>query len=214
MKEIYLDHAATTYLDPRVEKEMQPFWQKIFANPGSLHSPGLRAKEAVKKARENIAKIINAEPKEIIFTSGGTESINLAIKGVALQKKVGHIITTQIEHPAVLSTCAYLEKLGFAVTYLPVDQYGLIHPNQVEKSIRSDTILISIMYANNEIGTIEPIAEIGKLVQQYKIPFHTDACQAGSLELDVEKLKVDMLTLNGSKIYGPKGIGILFKKKN
>ena len=213
MKEIYLDHAATTYLDPRVEKAMGPFWQNVFANPGSLHSPGLRAKEAVKKARETIAKIINAEPKEIIFTSGGTESINLAIKGIALQKKAGHIITSQIEHPAVLSTCAYLEKLGFAVTYLPVDQYGLIQPDQVEKAIQSNTILISIMYANNEIGTIEPIAEIGKIAKKHKILFHTDACQAaGALNLNVKKLNVDLMTLNGSKIYGPKGIGILYKR--
>ena len=214
MTPLYLDHASTTPVDPAVLKAMQPYFSKIYANPSSIHAAGQEAKEAVEEARKKVAEILHCLPEEIIFTSGGTESINLALKGIALQKKKGHIITSQIEHPAVLETCRYLERKGYKVTYLPVDKFGLVSPAEVKKALRSETILISIMYANNEIGTIEPILEIGKLAQLYKIPFHTDACQTGSLELDVEKLKVDMLTLNGSKIYGPKGIGILFKKKN
>src|SRR3989338_4813245 len=214
MNPIYLDHASTTPVDPAVLKAMQPYYNKIYANPSSIHAAGQEAKEAVEEARKKVAEILHCLPEEIIFTSGGTESINLALKGIALPKKKGHIITSQIEHPAVLETCRYLERKGYKVTYLSVDKFGLISPAEVKKALRSETILISIMYANNEIGTIEPILEIGKLAQLYKIPFHTDACQTGSLELDVEKLKVDMITLNGSKIYGPKGIGILYKKKN
>ncbi|MDO8656968.1 MAG: cysteine desulfurase family protein [Nanoarchaeota archaeon] len=214
MNPIYLDHASTTPVDPAVLKAMQPYYNKIYANPSSIHAAGQEAKEAVEEARKKVAEILHCLPEEIIFTSGGTESINLALKGIALPKKKGHIITSQIEHPAVLETCRYLERKGYKVTYLSVDKFGLISPAEVKKALRSETILISIMYANNEIGTIEPILEIGKLAQQYKIPFHTDACQAGLLELDVEKIKVDMMTLNGSKIYGPKGIGILYKKNN
>jgi len=213
-KTIYLDHAATTYLDPRVKKAMEPFWEEKYGNPGSLHQKGLEASTALQKARETIAKIINCKSTEIIFTGGGTESINLAIKGVALAKSKGHLITSKIEHPAVLETCQYLEKKGFTITYLDVDEYGLINPKDVEKNIRADTILITIMYANNEIGTIEPLAEIGKIAQKNKILFHTDACQAaGALELDVEKINVDLMTINGSKIYGPKGIGLLYRKQ-
>ena|SRR3989344_4286892 len=213
MTPIYLDHASTTAVDSQVIQAMQPYFSKIYANPSSIHAAGQEAKEAVEEARKKVATILHCLPEEIIFTSGGTESINLALKGIAFQKKKGHIITSQIEHPAVLETCRYLETKGLKVTYLPVDKFGLVSAAEVKKALRSDTILISIMYANNEIGTIEPILEIGKLVQQYKIPFHTDACQAGSLELDVEKMKVDLMTLNSSKIYGPKGIGILYKKK-
>lgn len=214
-KNIYLDHAATTYLIPPVVKAMQPYFEKFYANPSSLHSPGLQVKTAVNSARQTIAGILNAQPTEIIFTGGGTESINLAIKGVALHKSKGHIITSKIEHPAVLSTCNYLEKKGFSVTYLDVDKYGSISLSELEKSICSDTILISIMYANNEIGTIEPIAEIGKIARKHNILFHTDACQAaGASELDVKKLEADLMTINGSKIYGPKGVGILYKRTN
>ncbi len=213
MTPIYLDHASTTPVAPEVAKAMQPYFSKIYANPSSIHAAGQKAKEAVEEARQKIAKILHCFPEEIIFTSGGTESINLALKGIAFPKKKGHIITSQIEHPAVLETCKYLETAGFKVTYLSVDKFGLVSPSEVRKALRNDTILISLMYANNEIGTIEPITEIGKLAQQYKIPFHTDACQAGSLELDVEKLKVDLMTLNASKIYGPKGVGILYKRK-
>lgn len=214
MKPIYLDHASTTPVDPQVLKAMHPYFSKIYANPSSIHEAGQKAKVAVEEARKKIANISHCLPEEIIFTSGGTESINLALKGIAFQKKNGHIITSQIEHPAVLETCKYLEIKGFKVTYLPVDKFGLVSLHEVKKALRNDTIIISIMYANNEIGTVEPIAEIGKITQQYKILFHTDACQSGSLELDVDKLKVDMLTLNGSKIYGPKGVGILYKRKN
>ncbi len=214
-KDIYLDHAATTYLDSRVTKAMLPYFEKIFANPSSLHNLGLDAKKALDAARNSIAKILNADPKEIIFTAGGTESINLAIKGVAFKKGKGHIITSKIEHPAVLNTCAYLEQKGFSVTYLDVDQYGLISLKDLEKAIIKETILISIMYANNEIGTVQAIAEIGAIAKKHKVLFHSDACQAaGALDLDVNKLNLNLMTLNGSKIYGPKGIGILFKSKS
>lgn len=210
-KEIYLDHAATTYLDKTVLKEMIFCYKQIYANPSSLHQAGLIAKNTLNEAREKVAKILNCNPQEIIFTSGGTESINLAIKGVA--KKKGHIITTKIEHPAVLETCKFLEEQGHKITYLDVDKDGLINIKDLEKAITKNTILISIMYANNEIGTIEPIKEIAKIAQKHNISFHTDACQAGSLNLNVKQLNPDLMTLNGSKIYGPKGVGILYKKK-
>jgi cysteine desulfurase len=211
---IYLDNAATTYMDPRVRKEMEKYFEKEFGNPNSFHEMGLRARKAVEKSREKVAKILNARPEEIVFTGSGTESINLAIKGVARanRDKGKHIITSKIEHHAVLDTCGYLEKYeGFKVTYLDVDKYGLVNPKDLEKSIRKDTILITIMYANNEIGTIQPIGEIGKIARKRNIYFHTDACQAGGyLDINVKKLNVDLLTLNGSKIYGPKGTGILY----
>jgi len=211
-KIIYLDHAATTYLDSRVKKEMDKCYSDVYGNPGSLHSIGREANELVETSREIIAKILNCKPNEIIFTSGGTESINLAIKGVAFKKEKGHIITSKVEHPAVIDTCKFLEKKGFSITYLNVDKFGLVNPKDVEKAIRRDTILISIMYANNEIGTVEPIKEIGRIARRNKIIFHTDACQAaGALDLVVNQLNVDLMTLNGSKIYGPKGIGILYK---
>ncbi len=213
-KIIYLDHAATTYLDSRVKKEMDICYSECYGNPGSLHLVGRDAQELVETYRETIARLLKCKPKEIIFTSGGTESINLAIKGVAFKKEKGHIITTKIEHPAVMETCKFLEKKGFSVTYLNVDKFGWVNPKDVEKAIRKDTILISIMYANNEIGTIEPIKEIGRIARRNKIIFHTDACQAaGALDLDVNQLNVDLMTLNGSKIYGPKGIGMLYKSK-
>ena len=209
---IYLDQAAATFVDERVLKVMAPYFEQTYANPGSLHRPGVKAKEGVDKAREVVARILNCSAQEIIFTSGGTESINLAIKGTAFKKGRGHIITSQIEHPAVLESCRYLEQKGFDVTYLNVDKKGLVSSQAVEKAIRKDTILITIMYANNEIGTLEPIEEIGKIAQKHTIAFHVDACQAGGLELDVTKLKVNLMTLNGSKIYGPKGVGILYAK--
>jgi cysteine desulfurase len=205
-KLIYLDHAASTPLDPRVKKEMDAV--KTYANPSALHQMGLEAKEIFHQARNKVAKILNCKAEEIIFTSGGTESINLAIKGIA--KRKGHIITSKIEHPAVLETCKYLERNGFSVTYLNVDKDGLVNLKYLEKEIKKDTILISIMYANNEIGTVQPVKEIAKIANKHKVPFHTDACQAGFLDLNVG---ADLMTLNGSKIYGPKGIGILFVKK-
>ncbi len=212
-KPIYLDHASTTPVDPRVLTAMQPYFSKIYANPSSIHDAGRKAREAVDKTRTAVAKILRCLPEEIIFTSGGTESINLAIKGIAFTRGKGQIITSAIEHPAVLETCKYLETKGFVVTYLPVDKYGLISPADVIRAICKDTILISVMYANNEIGTIQPLAEIGAIAKKHQILFHSDACQAGTLDLDVAKMKVDLLTLNSSKIYGPKGVGLLYVRK-
>ena len=207
---IYLDHAASTPLDPAVKKEMDAI--KTYANPSALHQMGLEAKQILNNARNKVAKLLNANPEEIIFTSGGTESINLALQEVAYpnRNKGNHIITTKIEHPAVLETCKFLERDGFNVTYLDVDNDGLISIKDLEKVITKETILISIMYANNEIGTIQPVKEIAKIAKKHNVPFHTDACQAGFLDLNVN---ADLMTLNGSKIYGPKGIGILFIKK-
>ncbi len=211
MKRIYLDYASATPVDSRVLNTMLPYYTEKFANPSSLHGAGRKVREEVEKARNTIGKILNCSPEQIIFTSGGTESINLAMKGVA--RKGSHIITTKIEHPAVLETCRFLETQGVKVTYLPVDRYGMVNPQDVEHAITRNTILISIMYANNEIGTIQPIQTIGILARKRNILFHTDACQAGLLELDVRKLPVDLLTLNGSKMYGPKGIGLLYAGK-
>lgn len=225
-KLIYLDHAATTPLDPEVKKAMEPFWSENFGNPSSIYQAGIKAKEALNQARGKIAKILSAKSSEIVFTAGGTESANLAILGLsrALKqnpRKTGHIITTEIEHPAVLNAVLALREEGFAVSVLPVDKYGLVSLEEIKKNIKPETFLISVMYANNEIGTIEPIAEIGKLLKKINqernaeglspIYFHTDACQAaGYLDLNVDKLGVDLLTLNGSKIYGPKGSAILY----
>jgi len=207
-KIIYLDHAASTPLDPIVKKEMNAV--KTYANASALHQMGLEAKEILNQTRNKVAKILNCKAEEIIFTSGGTESINLAIKGIASANKKGHIITSKIEHPAVLDTCKFLEKNGFSVTYLNVNNEGLISLKELEKSITKETLLISIMYANNEIGTVQPVKEIAKIAKKHKVPFHTDACQTGFLDLNIN---ADLMTLNGSKIYGPKGIGILYKKK-
>ena len=221
MKEIYLDHAATTYVRREVLEVMNKYFQDEYGNPGSFHTIGLRPKRAMDKARELVRDIINAKrADEIIFTGSGTESVNLAIKGLVekLEPHHGpaHIITSTIEHEAVIETLNYLEKeRGYSVTRVPVDKYGLVNPKDVEDAIREDTILVTIMYANNEIGTIQPIEQIGKICRKKKVLFHTDACQAGGvLDLNIENLNVDMMTLNGSKIYGPKGIGMLYKKKS
>ena len=215
--EVYLDNAATTQTDPKVFEAMIPYFTKEFGNPSSFHSKGLEALKILNNSRKKISKILNCEPEEIIFTGSGTESDNLAILGYARknQKKGKHIITTKIEHHAVLDSFQKLEKEGFQVTYLDVDSEGFINIKDIEKSINKDTILISIIYANNEIGVIQNISEISKLCKKKKIIFHTDACQAANyLDIDVKNLGIDMMTLNGSKIYGPKGIGILYKKKN
>jgi cysteine desulfurase len=215
-KEIYFDNAATTAVDPAVLNAMLPYFSRKYGNPGSFHNKGKEAKDAVENARSHVARILNCKLKEVVFTGSGTESINLAIKGVAFanKSKGNHIITSQIEHHAVLHTCEFLEKNGFEVTYLKVDKFGLVNPKELEAAITDKTILVSIMYANNEIGTIEPIAEIGKICRQKKVYFHTDACQAvGFLDLKVSNLNVDLLTLNGSKVYGPKGVGILYLKE-
>ncbi len=214
MKPIYLDHAAATPLAPEALKAMRPYFSDICANPSSIHHAGQMAKEAVEHARTKVAALLHCLPEEIIFTSGGTESINLALKGLAFAKEKGHIITSQIEHPAVLEPCRHLQKQGFDVTYLPVNSSGEVAPQDVKNALRKDTILISIMYANNEIGTIQRIEEMGTIAQKQGIPFHTDACQAGNLSLDTNALKADMVSLNGSKIYGPKSCGLLYKKKS
>ncbi|MBI2640415.1 MAG: cysteine desulfurase [Candidatus Sungbacteria bacterium] len=269
MREIYLDHAATTYLDPRVKEAMEPYWELEYGNPSSLYRPGRRAKEALDQARESIAHSLNCRSDELTFTGGGTEAINLAIFGAArayatvtsnqlpVTRSRGHLITSKIEHHAVLHSMEALGKearlpdlpdrqaggqgfsagggpaSGWEITYLDVDEYGLVNPEDVRKALRPDTILVSVMYANNEIGTIEPIAEIAKVVREYrrekegleirnlkleisgKTPFFlVDACQAaGAMDMDVQKLGVDLLALNASKMYGPKGVGALYIKK-
>ena len=213
---IYLDHAATTPVRKEVIKEMFPYFSEKFGNASTLYSLGKEAKDALNKSRKKIAKIINARAHEIIFTSGGTESDNLAIKGVvfANKDKGNHIITSKIEHKAVLNTCVWLEKQGFKVTYLDVDKYGLLDPEQVERAITEKTILVSIMHANNEIGTIEPIKEIGKICKNHKIYFHTDAVQSfGKIPINVKKMNIDLLSASSHKIYGPKGVGFLYVNK-
>jgi cysteine desulfurase len=222
-KLIYLDHAATTYIDPRVEKAMRPFFSKIFGNPSSLYELGRIANGELNNARRKVANILRALPDNIIFTGGGTESDNLAILGVARAHagRGRHIITSKIEHHAVLHSLEQLAKGGFEITYLDTDNQGFVSPKQVLAAIRPDTTLLTIMYANNEIGTVEPIADIGREILKWRKAkntiypfFHSDACQAaGALELEVEKLHVDLMTINGSKIYGPKGVGVLYKRR-
>ena len=207
---IYLDYAASTPVRKEVRKVMTEV-NRYFANPSSQHSAGKKAKEILENSRAKVRKILNTKDGDkIVFTSSGTESINLALKGVAFanKKKGNHIITSKVEHKAVLETCRYLEKKGFKITYLDVDQYGRVNPKAVEKAITNKTIFISIMYANNEIGTIQPITEIAAVAKKRKILFHTDACQAGMLDIDIQKLGIDLLTLNSNKIYGPKGAGL------
>jgi len=213
-KPIYLDYNATTPIDPGVREAMLPYVEEHFGNPSSSYVYGQQTKEAVAIARGQVAALIGATLDEIIFTSSGSESDNQAIIGTALanRQKGNHIITSRIDHPAVLNTCRYLEeRLGFRITYLPVDKYGLVDPEDVRRAITKDTILITIMHANNEVGTIEPIAEIGEIAQEREISFHTDAAQScGKISVDVNHLKVDLLTIAGHKLYAPKGIGALF----
>lgn len=216
MKRIYMDHAGTTPMRKEVLDAMYPYLTEKFGNPSSIFSYGREAKSALESSRKKVAKLINAQPQEIYFTSGGTESDNWALKGIALSnKEKNHIITSNIEHHAVLRTCGRLEKQGFKVTYLPVDKYGLVDPKQLADAITDKTVLVSIMHANNEIGTIEPIKELVEVVKEKDedIYFHTDAVQTvGKIPVDVKELGVDLLSMSSHKIYGPKGIGALFIK--
>lgn len=213
MKTIYLDHAATTNLDARVLAKMQPFLTEKYGNPSSLHSIGREVKSAINKARETIASYFNCAFEEIIFTGSGTESDNLAIIGAALanKEKGNHIVTTKVEHHAVMYACEFLKRQGFEITYVPVDKYGLVAPEHIRSAITAKTILVSVIFANNEIGTIQPIKEIAAVCKEKEVLMHTDACQvAGVLSLEVKNLGVDLLTINSNKIYGPKGVGVLF----
>lgn len=216
MRNVYMDYAATTYVKPEVLEEMMPFFTEKFGNPSSFYGISRETKMAIDKSRSRISKALNCEVNEVYFTGGGSEADNWAIKGIASahRKKGNHIITTKVEHHAVLHTCEYLEKNGFEVTYLSVNEEGFIDLEELKNSITDKTILVSIMFANNEIGTIQPIKEIGEICRERKIIFHTDAVQAvGNIPVDVKEMNIDLLSLAGHKIYGPKGIGVLYIRK-
>ena len=216
MKRIYMDNGATTRVTEPVFEAMKPYFCEIYGNPSSAHNFGYVSRHAIDAAREQVARAINADVNEIYFTGCGTESDNWAVRGAAYEnlKKGRHIITTAIEHHAILHTCAQLEKEGFEVTYLPVDEYGFVTPEQLDAAIRPDTTLVSIMTANNEIGTIEPIAELAAVCKKHGVLFHTDAVQAiGSVKIDVKAMQIDMLSMSGHKFHAPKGIGVLYIRK-
>ena len=216
MKQIYLDYAATTPTDPEVVQAMLPYFHDAFGNPSAIYSYGQEAKNAIEEARSRVARLIGARDDEIVFTGSGTEADNFALKGIAFanRNKGNHIITSSIEHHAVLESCKFLGKMDFKITYLPVDSNGLVDPQEVKKAITDKTILISVMHANNEVGTIQPISEISKVAKEAGVYFHTDAVQtAGHIPANVKELGVDLLSVSAHKLYGPKGVGLLYIKK-
>lgn len=216
MKRIYLDNAATTAVHPQVIEKMLPFFTECYGNASSVHFVGRDARKALEESRRRVAAVLNCKPQEVYFTSGGTESDNWALKGTAFanRKKGNHIITSAIEHHAILHTCEWLEKQGFEITYVPVDEFGCVNPADVEKAIKDETILVSVMAANNEIGTLQPIKEIAEICHAHKVLFHTDAVQAiGAVKVDVQEIGCDMLSLSAHKFHGPKGVGVLYIKQ-